>query len=88
MKTKRRGFAEKHVAIDSDGNPLAYTSAQVKDIVRRAFTNGELVLAVVEVEGLLACHVFGPPSEKTADMLDQLASSYRKGITQAEHRGE
>jgi len=80
---------EKHVVIDQDGSQAPYTPAQARDVVRRAVKHGDIVLAVCRTEaGDLACHVFGPPSEDTAALLDQLASAYRKALPMLEHKGE
>lgn len=80
---------EHHVGVDTDGNPLAYTSDQVKDIVRNAMEHGDVLMAVLRTEsGDLACQVFGPPSEEIADMVEAFARAYRAAIRTPEHKGQ
>jgi hypothetical protein len=69
------------MAIDSDGRPLPYTSADVDAIVQKALNEGDVLMAVLRMpSGDLAVQVLGPPSQELVEILETVAKSYRIAV--------
>jgi hypothetical protein len=70
-------------AIDHDGRPLPFSPTDVATIVKKAIDSGDLVLAVLMHDGDIMVQVFGPPSQQTAEILQQAAKAYGAMFKQA-----
>ena len=69
------------IAIDGDGHILPYSPEEVRAITVKALTDGNLAMIVtVMPSGDYAVQVMGPPSDALADLLEQVATSYRQAL--------
>ncbi len=67
-----------NMAIDSEGRPLPYSPAEVQAIVQRALKEGNVLAAVMQVDGDLMVHVFGPPSAEVIHAFETVVRAYRR----------
>jgi len=66
------------MAVDGDGQALAYSPEAVRAIVLKMVEQGEILAVLVRVEGQLAVQVFGPPSHELLDALETTCRAYRR----------
>lgn len=70
-----------NIAIGKDGNPLPYSSEEVKQVAFKAVDDGELVAALFRLpSGDLSFQVYGPPSLELVEMLDSVVSQYKRAL--------
>lgn len=69
------------MAVDSNGMPLPYSSAEVDAIVHAALDKGDLLAAIVrDADGNLCVQVLGPPSRELLEALETATTAYRRII--------
>lgn len=70
-----------NMAVDGNGNPLPYTSAEVAIIMEKALRDGNVMAAILRMpSGDLAVQVFGPPSHELLDILETTTRAYRRTL--------
>jgi hypothetical protein len=68
-----------NMAVDEDGNPLAFTPEQTRDIVHKMIDEGEILAAIVRSKnGDLGVQVYGPPTRELLAILEQTTKAYRR----------
>lgn len=68
-------------AIDTEGKSLPYSPDQVRQIVDRALTEGDLLAVVSRMpSGDLAVQVLGNPSHEVAEALMQARLAYKRAL--------
>ena len=68
-------------AIDHEGRPLPYDDQTIRTIVSKAMHEGRALAVIIEDKnGDIAMPVFGPPSRKLLDILEQTTHAYRQAL--------
>lgn len=74
-------MSDDDMAVDGDGNPLAYTPTEVRAIVLKMLDGGDVVAVILRgPKGELGVQIFGPPSRALLDILEQATHAYRRVI--------
>jgi hypothetical protein len=69
------------MAVDGQGNPLAYTPAEVRSILNEMLDTGEVIAVILrDRDGALGVQVFGPPSRELLDVLQTATQAYRRTL--------
>jgi|KBSSwiStaDraftv2_1062776.scaffolds.fasta_scaffold7758656_1 hypothetical protein len=76
--------SEHDIGFDERGNVIAIgaeATAASDQIVEHP--DAVPVIVIATLDGAVGVRVFGPPSEATADLLDTVARTYRRGVEAA-----
>ncbi len=66
------------MAVDDEGRTLPYSPAEVHAIVQRSLKEGNVLAAVMRVDGNLMVQVFGPPSTEVLHAFETVVRAYRR----------
>lgn len=67
-----------NMAVDGEGRTLPFSPDEVQAIVQRALKEGHVLAAVMQVDGDLMVHVFGPPSAEVLHAFETVTQAYRR----------
>lgn len=67
-----------NMAVDGEGRSLPYSPAEVEAIVQRALKEGNVLAAVMRVDGDLMVQVFGPPRREVLHAFETLVRAYHR----------
>ena len=77
-----RRKSDDDIAFDEEGRPYAHGSAEVDDTNSAIFDDPDVqpLLVVGQSARGIGVRSYGPPSEQVADLLDQVARTYRQAL--------
>ena len=81
MSDTSKRVTDDDVAFDEQGDPVL-VGPEVDDNINRILRDPAHtpIMIVAMLHESIAVRVFGPPSEKTADLLTEVAVNYRKAL--------
>jgi hypothetical protein len=76
-----RPASQFNLAIGADGNPLPYSSEEIKTVALKAVDDGDILAVLIRLpSGDLSFQVYGPPSRDLLDTLKCAISSYERTL--------